>query len=614
MTLEKQTPEKPQTHWWKRKCLALALATTLNGIPLKISSQNQNLEKVSPKTERVDKIHQEEREKETKNAGGFFASCGVWVPIVTGLEEPTIIVNGYAIYPWFDFDPNGTPILPKDAVVDLDEVIEHFEFGFEAPSMQASFFLSAGNTCRVKLPSNPFKAYLPEGNENIRIINDEEIEVLGGPFTIIIEHPDWFSQKIAFRWIYDISVVREQGDTIKLTSNTEFFINPKGFEIPENLPWIENTLSWECKIWVKKKRNWYWLSIISKQETNGADERVGRKVDEEYKTVSNFFETNFSQNPDPSFANNPYHIEKITKEDKVYILKIYKIAFDTNDDHPAPQSAALWDVFFFKVLHSVETANTLTTTPSIEWENWSGTIELSDTDNVYPAWTPVPTWVPLSLNITPAQGSIVKKVMVNGVDYGADLFIENIVFSWENQNNTIKIICENQNPTHSINIINWGYGTAEILDAQGNPIEDLAEVPNGTEIQVKATSNEGYYVSKIEINGVEHVNNTHINPFIVDAVVNSDMTIEISYEIDTSSVEVAESTIKIWTSNREIIIMPGGEWISDLRVYSMEGKLVNAMRQISGNDAVYISISQPGVYVVSFMVKGKRENRKVVVE
>ncbi len=310
------------------------------------------------------------------------------------------------------------------------------------------------------------------------------------------------------------------------------------------------------------------------------------------------------------FENNPYRIEKVTHGNKIYTLKIYKIAFATWDGGTTGYCWSVSSVMFIIMVDNVEDINQ-TVTPSIEWTNWSGTIELSDTDNVYPAWTPVPTWVPLSLNITPTQGSIVKKVMVNGVDYGADLFIENIVFSWENQNNTIKIICENQNPTHSINVLNWENGTTEILDAQENPIEDLNQVPNGTEIQVKATSNEGYYASKIEINGVEHVNNTHINPFIVEAVVNSDMTIQTSYEIDTSSVEVAESKVKIWTSNGEIIIMTRGTQISNLDIYTVEGKRISYTKVITADLRAPV---EEGLYFVSFDENNKRKTTKVLVK
>lgn len=63
---------------------------------------------------------------------------------------------------------------------------------------------------------------------------------------------------------------------------------------------------------------------------------------------------------------------------------------------------------------------------------------------------------------------------------------------------------------------------------------------------MKATSDEGYYVSKIEINGVEYLNNHHINPFVVKTIVQSDMTVESFYKpVETSSAEIAQSKVKI---------------------------------------------------------------------
>lgn len=597
---------KIRTCWLEKKCLTLALATILSGMtPLNANPQKQKPEKVSPETERVDETHQEDEgkggEKETRAQSIILPSLNLMVPLVTGEDIGT---------PWFDFDPEGSPLLPDKAVIDLDELMGCLPELNTPLATDACFFLPAGYTCRVKLGSIEWLSF----SGNINTTNSEnEVEIPSWHATIYIPNsdPSLGDIRIVINWIYNANFVSEQGDTINIAPNTTFFINPKAIDIPENLPWTENTLSWKCKIWVEEEYNWFVLGFISKQETNGADERVNCESTPEYKTVNNFFETHFTQNPDPSFANNPYRIEKVTVEDKVCTFKIYKLAFSTWDGGTTGYSWSVSNVFFLKVLHNVETANTLTTTPSIEWENWSGTIEFSDTDNTYPAWSPLPTWVPLSITITPDEGTIVKEVIINGEVYSGVLVIPDIVFWQENQNNIV-VVCENQTPTHSIDIINWEHGTTEIHDAQGNLIEDLNQVPNGTEIQVKATSDEGYYVSKIEINGVEHLNNHHINPFVVKTIVQSDMTVESFYKpVETSSAEIAQSKVKIWTSKGEIIIMPQGEAISNLIIYNSQGEAISYTRAISEELRVRL---RKGVYFVSFDENRKRVTKKVLVE
>lgn len=594
--LEKYPSHKSEirTCWLEKKCLTLALATILSGMtPLNANSQKQKPEKVSPETEMLDKNHQED---EGKGRGYFI------LPSLNLL----VSYNDWSDYGIeYPFDPQGAPILPPGAEIDLPEV---FSF-FPETAINANFFIRKGDAPHiVRIWDIPIRSI----SGNYEEIAPGIIKASSDTY-ITINNLNWWSyHTITFN---GIGVPQEEinGSLNDLTPTDTLYLNKSGIDLT-NFPWTNTAFGNTRKIWIiqgegDENNRGHGVAFDWKDQGRLFWNEVTR-ISSGFTTVEEFYENYIASNP--RVFNNPSRQETKTIGNQTYTISYYRVTRCTDYWWSSWSNYILSDVITFAVVQRVETANTLTTTPSIEWENWSWTIEFSDTDNTYPAWTPVPTWVPLSITITPDEGTIVKKVIVDGENYGGDLFIENIILSAENQNHSIKIICENQTPTHSIDLINWEHGTTEIHDAQGNLIEDLNQVPNGTEIQVKATSDEGYYVSKIEINGVEHLNNHHINPFVVKTIVQSDMTVESFYKpVETSSAEIAQSKVKIWTSKGEIIIMPQGEAISNLIIYNSQGEAISYTEAISEELRVRL---RKGVYFVSFDENRKRITKKVLVE
>ncbi len=615
MTSLEQNPkfEKPRTHWWKRKCLALALATTLNGIPLKINSQNQNFEKVSPETEMLDKKATDL--SDTENNANILKNEGLEI-ITLSWNVTAILVKQFLAMQEYVFQ-NATPLLENNAVISGQELMTYIEADEEV--RECNFFCANDNETRFNIEWISVDLDTSDGNFKV----EGNTIIINGSAIIDVRKSNGDRMAVCFNRGYnDFRIIAQNGSPIVTPSDRTFYLGEEYAEEIGLFPWGKR-FNDNDKVTLPELESWETLpnSVVGFDEQWQHPE-IGHTL---------FFQGEGSLLPKEVLKrldHFPSSTQIVDLENGVKIkVDRYIFKFFSSDGGMSAGASVSPD----KRKIAVVKGGLAPVDVNIENEGVGGTFEIfpfiwelgAFSEEPLSGFSQVPIGIKLQLKIQPKseEGYKIKRVIINGEEQNLDdpnatTVIEIELKKFGGNSVTVEFGKNQEAPQWSINLMPEENGHTEFYkeleNGERSPELSGTELDNlevWTKIKIKSFDDPGYCTKEVLVNN---------SPYWVDE--NNELEFEVEEwttnikvvrELDTSSVEVAESKVKIWTSNGEIIIMTRGTQISNLDIYNVEGKRIYYTRD--GTDDLRVSVEE-GVYIVSFDENNKRKTTKVLVK
>ncbi|PZM86957.1 MAG: hypothetical protein DLD55_03880 [candidate division SR1 bacterium] len=617
--LEKYPSHKSEirTCGLKKKCLTLALATILSGMtPLNASSQNQKPEKVSPETEMLDKkatdlSNTENNANILRNEGGeIITLSGNITAVLTEVIGGASFISNYVCQ-------NATPLLENDAIVYGQELMSYFEANENLDGCHV--FCADDNKTYFNIEGITIDL---DGSHGNFIVEGNTI-IINGSTNICIRKNNGDRVDIYFNYGYsDALLINENGDITEIPPERKLYLGGRFVEE------IQNLLGEE--LFIKFNDN---DKVTFPELESGhtfATAILGYNAQGEYPENTNdlLYQGEYSLPMDEILRrldHSPSSTEIIDLGNGVkLIMDIYTFRVFSGDGMTGgigPSSELLRIAVVKGGLAPVDV--------NIENEGVGGTFEIfpfiwelgAFSEEPLTDFFQVPIGSKLQLKIQPKEGYKIKRIIINGEEQNLDdpnaTTVIEIEFKKLRENSiTVEFKKNQEAPQGSINLMPEENGYTEFYKEleNGERSSELSdtELDNlevGTKIKAKSFDDPGYYTKEVWVNNIPHgVDENNELEFEVEE---GNMNIKVVRELDTSSIEVAESKVKIGTSNGEIIIMPKGTQISNLDIYTIEGKRISYTGVIT--DDLRVSVEE-GFYIVSFDENRKRITKKVLVE
>ncbi len=586
--------------------------------PLNANSQKQNLEKVSPETEMLDKKATDL--SNTENNANILRNEG-WEIITLSWNITAVLteVIGGASFISNYVCQNATPLLENDAIVYGQELMSYFEANENLDGCHV--FCADDNKTYFNIEWITIDL---DGSHGNFIVEGNTI-IINGSTNICIRKNNGDRVDIYFNYGYSDALLKNKnGNITAIPPERKLYLGGEFVEEIQNLLWKELFIIFNDndKVTFPELESWHTFAtaILGYNAQWEYPENTNDLLHQGEAAVSiNELLRRLNHSPSSTEIIDLGNGVKLIMD--IYTFRVF--SWDGMTWGIGPSSELLRIAVVKGGLAPVDV--------NIENEGVGWTFEIypfiwelgAFSEEPLTDFSQVPIGSKLQLKIQPKseEGYKIKRVIINGEEQNLDdpnatTVIEIKLKKFGGNSITVEFEKNQEAPQWSINLMPEENGHTkfykELENGERSPELSGTELDNlkvWTKIKVKSFDNLGYYTKEVLVNNIPHwVDENNELEFEVEEWTTN---IKVVRELDTSSVEVAESKVKIWTSNGEIIIMPRGTQISNLDIYNVEGKRISYTEVITAD--LRVSVKE-GLYFVSFDENNKRKTTKVLVE